>query len=82
MPCLHPRHEGPGIRLSRPKPTQPGEHVPEHLQHAPGTVALLLTGRHDHHGEDQPERIAAEMTLAAVALWVRIAVEAPPLPGL
>jgi hypothetical protein len=49
----------------------------EAAQQLHGPVAVLHTGGRDHHGHEQPSRVAKHGALAAVAVWVGLVSVAP-----
>jgi hypothetical protein len=52
--------------------------VPDALEELLRPVTVLDAGGRHHHGQDQPERIDEEVTLAAFDLCARVVAPEPP----
>src|SRR5215216_3292745 len=73
-----PVHQGTGIGSVGPDMPQPRKLVPEDRKYGLGAITVLHAGSRDDHREDQPERIAEEVALAAFDLLVGIKAAEPP----
>jgi hypothetical protein len=72
-------HQLPGVSAIRPDEAQSHQRMFEEGQHELTAVAVLHVGRVHHHGDQQPERIDQEVSLATIDLFARIVTMGAPL---
>jgi hypothetical protein len=73
-----PGHEFTGVCAISPDAPQPRELVPKDIQQMFGAIAVLSTGRRDHHGQEQTSRIDDDVPLAPFDLFGGIVPTHPP----
>ncbi|HEX9872226.1 MAG TPA: hypothetical protein VGC99_27235 [Candidatus Tectomicrobia bacterium] len=78
-PRPHPGDELASVGVIGPEQAEPRTPVPEDLQELLGAIAVLPTGRRDHHTQEQAERVDHNRPRTPVDLRVRVTAVDPPV---